>query len=144
MDNTNTQGTGSIFCINRHKQDGTQLRSIKVGINPIHIAATSQGTIVVSDCIKPPQIVSNTGKVMYTLQHPVDDIHWSIRGFGICEEIILVANSLPSHILCYSTPDKYLGALTIQDITEPDGIAIAANGNTLLVSEHESIRVYSQ
>ena len=128
--------------INRHRQDGSYLGSIKVGIEPRHIAVTSQDSMVIANWYKPPQIVSDTGQVMHTLKHPVDESQWDPRGFYCHEDIIFVASPIIPNILCYTESGKYLGPIPIPPVY-PRGLAITADCKTLLVCELHSVKVFT-
>ncbi|XP_072039079.1 uncharacterized protein [Amphiura filiformis] len=132
--------------INRHRQDGSYLSSIKVGIEPTCIAVTSQGAIVVTEIFKPPQIVSSTGQVMCTLKHPVGESQWNPYGVYCHEDIILIANHTTRNILCYSESGKYLGDIPVSGFHSPKlptGVAMTADGKKLLVCTLRSVHVYS-
>ena len=130
-------------CINRHRQDGSYLGSIKVGIEPTYIAATSQDTIVITNWFQPPQIVSNTGQVMHTLKHPVYESQWDPRGVYCHEDIIFVANLKTGNILCYTESFKYLGAIPIPPVYPWGGFAMTADCKTLLVCERNSVKMFT-
>ena len=122
--------------INKHKQDGSYLGVIKVDTVPRLMAVTSQNTLVIADWRNPPQIINNnTGQVMHTLKHPVDESQWNPWGVYCHEGIILIVNYDTQNILCYSESGKYLGTIPISDI-QPKSIALTANGKTLLVCEN--------
>ena len=129
-------------CINRHRQDGSYLGSIKVGIEPRHIAVTSQDAIVIATWYKPPQIVSNTGQVMHTLKHPVGESQWDPRGVYCHEDIIFVANLKTCNILCYTESGKYLGPIPIPPVY-PWGLAMTADCKTLVICEIRSVKVFT-
>ena len=129
--------------INKHRQDGTPLGSIKVGIAPRYIAVTSQDTIVIATWDKPPQIVSNTGQVMHTLMHPVDESQWDPHGVYCHADIICVANVTTGNILCYSESGKYLGPIPIPPIYPTGGLVMTPDGKTLLVCEYNSVKVFT-
>ena len=129
--------------INKHRQDGTLLGSIKVGIEPAYIAVTSQDTIVITNWLKPPQIVSNTGQVMHTLKHPINESQWNPQGVYCHDDIICVANWKTRNILCYNESGKYLGSIPIPHVYPVGGLAITADGKTLLVCEEKSVKVFT-
>ena len=122
-------------CINKHRQDGTLLGSTKVGISPKYIAVTSQNLIVIADWHRPPQIVSSTGQVMHTLKHPEEESQWSPWGVYCHEDIICVANLKTRNILCYTESGKYLGPISIPPVFPFGGLAITADGMTLVVCD---------
>ena len=131
--------------INRHRQDGSYLDSIEVGLQPTFIAVTSQDAIVIANWGKPPQIVSNTGQVMHTLKHPVDESQWYPRGVYCHENIIFVAIANPQtgNILCYTESGKYLGPIPIPPVRPWGGIAMTADCKTLMVCEGGSVKVFT-
>ncbi|XP_072023810.1 uncharacterized protein [Amphiura filiformis] len=130
--------------INKHRQDGTYLSSIKVDIKPRYIAITSQVMIVVADYDKPPQIVSNTGQMMCTLKHPVDEYKWDPRGVFCYEDTILIANRTTDNILCYSVSGNYVGVIPLPGLSGPYGVALTADGMKVLVSDDSKvIKLYS-
>ena len=127
--------------INKHRQDGTLLGSIRVGIAPLYIAVTSQNTIVIATWDTPPQIVSNTGQVLHTLKHPVDDSQWDPWSVYCHEDIIFVANVKTSNILCYSESGKYLGAIPIPPVLRYGGLVMTPDSKTLLVCLSNLVKV---
>ena len=126
--------------INMHRQDGTFLGRIKVGIAPRYIAVTSQDTIFIACWFQPPQIVSKTGQVMHILKHPVavDEYIWYPHGVYCHEDVICVANE--SSILCYNKSGKYLGPILIPPVFPWGGLAMTADSKTLLVCEDNSVK----
>ena len=138
-------GDANNMCINKHTENGTYLSSIKVGIQPWHIAVTSLGTIiVVLERHKSPQIVSNTGEVICTLKHPVDESKWNQWGVHCYEDSILIANRTASNILCYAASGNYLGEITLPGLSYPTGVTMTPDGKRLLVCDSLiSIHVYS-
>ena len=129
--------------INKHRQDGTYLGSIKVGIDPRFIAVTSQDTIVIATWGKPPQIVSSTGQVMHTLKHPDNESQWNPRGVYCHADIICVANFTTLNILCYTESGKYLGPIPIPHVSPMGGLVMTPDGKTLLVCEYDSVKVFT-
>ena len=129
--------------INKHRQDGSYLGSIKIGIEPRYIAVTSQDTMVIAGWGKAPQIVSNTGQVLHTLKHPVRESQWNPMGVYCHEDIIYVANLTTRNILCYKASGKYLGAISIPPVYPTGGLAMTPDYKTLLVCEGISVKVFS-
>ena len=129
--------------INKHRQDGTLLGSIKVGIDPRYIAMTSQDTIVIATWHKPPEILSSTGQVMHTLKHPVDESQWYPQGVYCHAEIICVANWKTHNILCFTESGKYLGPIPIPSVSPRGGLVMTPDGKTLLVCESYSVKVFT-
>ena len=130
-------------CIDRHRQDGSYLGSIKVGIAPRYIAVTSQDAIVIATWFKPPQIVSNSGQVMHTLKHPVDESQWDPWGVCCYEDIIFVANVKTNNIVCYTESGKYLGPIPIPPVFPFGGLAMTADCKTLVVCDTFSVKVFT-
>ncbi|XP_072017987.1 tyrosine-protein kinase ABL1-like [Amphiura filiformis] len=130
--------------INMHKNGGTYISSIKIGVSPRYIAVTSEDTIVVvGDWEEQPQIVSKAGQVMHTLKHPFDESEWDPSGVFCYEDIIIIANRSTSSMLCYSEFGKYMGDIPISN-TDPVGVAISEDGKELLVSDFAgSVKVFT-
>ncbi|XP_072036677.1 uncharacterized protein [Amphiura filiformis] len=129
--------------INTHRQDGTYLDSIKVGIKPRFIAVTSQDTIVIADWNKPPQIVSKTGQIMHTLKYPDNVSLWDPWGVYCHGDMILIGNQRRCYkpILCYSRSGGYLGHIPISDVSFP--LAMTPDGKKLMVCEGFKVKVFS-
>ena len=128
-------GDISNMCINKHTENGIYLSSIKVGIKPRCIAVTSLGTIVVAGYDKSPQIVSNTGEVICTLKHPVDESKWYPLGVHCYEDSILIANWNAHNILCYTASGNYLGEITLPGLSYLTGITMTPDGKRLLACD---------
>ena len=123
---------GDIYnrCISRHRQDGSQVDSIKVDIRPYHLGATPQDTIVISDLNK-VQIVANTGHVLHTLN---PDRQETIGPWGVCvcHDIIYVCNRFKPEILCFSLSAEYIGPIAIRD--NPCCVTMVKDHSRLFVS----------
>ena len=108
-------GDTSYKVISRHRQDGSQIASFKVGIAPWHLAATctSQDTIVISDTSRLVQIVDSTGHVLHTLKQ---DGQETLRPWGVCvcDDIIYVCNSDKAEISCFSVSAEYIGSIAVK------------------------------
>ena len=131
------------YHINIHKQDGSYISSIKVDIEPEYLAVTSQDTIVVAGHRKPPQIVSNTGQVLYTLKHPTDDTQWLCFGAYCYRDTIFITNldkSKAWELLCYTESGQYLGCLPIPDAR---CCAMMQNGTKIIVGKYNGCAIYS-
>ncbi|XP_072019102.1 uncharacterized protein [Amphiura filiformis] len=128
--------------INKHKQDGSYVTSIKVGIKPWYLAVTSQDTIIVGgwEYGNPAQIVSNTGQVLHILKHPTDESQWGYLGVNCYRDTVFITNVNKSHkreILCYLVSGQYLGCIPIYDV-KTSCLAMAANGTKLIVGNWDT------
>ena len=107
-------------CVHKLKQGGSFISCIKVSIRPHYLAVTSQNTIIVgTDDHEPPQIISNTGQKLRTLNHP-DESLWEIRSVYCYRDTIFITNldlmSERDEILCYSESGEYRSKLQIRAI----------------------------
>ena len=96
--------------ISRHRQDGSQIASFKVDMQPDFLAATSQDTIVVSNRCK-AQIVDSKGHVLHILKLNGKQT-MRPRGVCVCDDTIYVCDS--SEISCFSVSAEYIGSITVK------------------------------
>ena len=119
--------------ISRHRQDGSQIASIKVDIKPYYLAATSQDTIVVSDMRK-IQIVDNTGQVLHILKPNGKKIIMP-REVCVCDDIIYVCNQDKTEISCFSVSAEYIGSIAVKN--RPYCVTMVKEYSRLFVSNFE-------
>ena len=110
-------------CVHKHKQSGSFISCMKVSIKPYYLAVTSQDTIIVSNVDGHLQIVSNTGEVLHTINHPT-----GVRNVHCYRDSIFI--TMTHGIYCFNVSGEYLGKLPIHDVT---AMCLAMIGDDRLV-----------
>ena len=124
--------------ISRHRQDGSQIASIKVDIKPLHLAATSQDTIVISSMSK-AQIVDSTGHVLHTLKPNGKETIIPL-GVCVCDDIIYVCNRDKHEISCFSVSAEYIGSIAVKN--RPNCVIMVKEHSRLFVSFWDRVCIY--
>ncbi len=134
--------------INKLKQDGSLINSIKVNIKPRFISVCLDDTIAVSawEHETGVQLIdADSGDVLHTLNAPLNVPYWCPSGVCCYKDVIFVSNcpralDYPDGIYCFSvTTGECLRCIT-NDTFFPLGLA--TDGKKLLVTELKCIKVF--
>ena len=134
-----------VMYISRHRRDTSHIDSFKVDIQPYHVAATLQNTIIISDHGSIVQIVNNTGNLLHTLNAGGQLPFW--YPFGVCvhNDKVFVCNTDWKNcheITCFSLSADYRGSIAVSE--RPWCVAIAKEGSQILVSFPNMVQVFSR
>ena len=135
--------------LSKHTQDGKHISSIKVKIDPYHLAISPNELIIVSGRYNSSgtiQVIDQSGVVMYTLSKPDDVVlNWNPLGVSCINDTIFIANctnaSLDGGIYCFSLSGHYLGCIGNGQV-DPRCVAVTEDGNKMFVSSMEHEKVY--
>ncbi len=127
-------------CVHKHKQSGSFISCIKVSITPLYLAVTSQDTIIVCSGEDHPQIVSNTGEVLHTINHPTGESLWDVDNVHCYRDSIFI--TMNDEISCYYVSGKYLGKLPIHDV-RPNCLAMIGDDRLVIGDGSRQCSIYS-
>ena len=133
--------------INKHKQDGSHIGSIKINIKPRFLSVCSNGNIAVSawELNTGVQIIDpKSGQVLHTLSAPTNVPHWCPSGVYYHDNVIFISNcprtcNSPDGIYCFSLKGEYIGCVT-NDVFFPLGLT--TDGNRLMVVELKCVKIF--
>ncbi|XP_072041655.1 uncharacterized protein [Amphiura filiformis] len=129
--------------ISKHRQDGSHIASIHVGIKPLALAVTTDDAIIMSDCNK-VHIMDSEGQLLHTV-NPLTYVHrWDLAGIACIEDIVCVCNCDNKCIHCFTLSGEYLGDISISMPGNPTCLAFTADGKQLMVSCNYSVAVYTR
>ncbi|XP_072041512.1 uncharacterized protein [Amphiura filiformis] len=125
--------------ISKHRQDGSHIASIKVGIKPESLAVTSENAIIISDWVSNSvHIVDNGGQLLHTANHPTHIHSWHPTGITCFEDIICICDYYNKCIHCFSPSGEYLRDISISIPGKPRCLAFTADGKQLMISYNAS------
>ena len=135
--------------LSKHTQDGKHISSIKIKIDPYHLAISPNELIIVSGRYNDRgvvQIIDQTGVVMHSVDKPGDVVlRWNPCGVSCINDTIFIANcssaSLDGGIYCFSLSGHYLGCIGNGQV-DPRCVAVTEDGNKMFVSSIRNEKVY--
>ena len=125
--------------ISKHSQKGSHISSLKVGIAPSSLAATPQGTIIISDWFtKMIHIIDYTGQLLHHIKPSSTKLVQCSYGITFFSDLIFTCNHHSKSICCFSLTGKHLGCLPIEIPSDPSCITFTPNGSKMLVTYGDS------